>query len=77
MYTTQIQRILDHLQTYPEITSMEAFQLYGITRLSACIFDLKKKGYKIATRRVKLKNRYGEPVTFVAYSLVRSTPSIA
>lgn len=36
--------ILKHLQAAGSITSMEAFNLYKVTRLSAIIFNLKKKG---------------------------------
>ena len=39
---TQAKQILAHLRRYDHITSMEAIQKYGVTRLAACIFDLKE-----------------------------------
>ena len=41
--------ILKHLRAYPWITSKDAFEIYGITRLSARIKDLRDKGYDIET----------------------------
>lgn len=39
--------ILGHLQRHGSITSLEAFKKYEITRISARIYDLRKKGYDI------------------------------
>ena len=47
--------ILKHLQEHGSITSYEAFMRYGITRLSGRIFDLRHKGYEVATV-MKYKN---------------------
>ena len=40
-------RVFQHLKDNEGITSKEAFELYGATRLSAIIFNLRKAGYKI------------------------------
>lgn len=64
------QRILNHLKTQKKITSFEAFELYGITRLSAVIYSLRKRyGYNITNKNLHGKNRYGESVHFVEYIL--------
>ena len=39
----QKDRILEHLQKRGSITSLMAIELYGVTRLSAVIFDLKNE----------------------------------
>ena len=41
MKMTQKERILRHLVDYGHITSWEGFVEYGITRLSAIIYNLK------------------------------------
>lgn len=47
---TQQQKVLDYLRTHKRgITSMKAFWLFRITRLSDRIFRLRGKGYQIAT----------------------------
>lgn len=46
---SQEKEVLKHLQINRTITSMEAINLYGATRLSAIIFNLRKKGYNIKT----------------------------
>lgn len=63
-------RVLKYLQTHSGITSMEAFELFGATRLSAIIFNLRKYGFEIENIPMQGKNRYGDPVNFVKYHLI-------
>ena len=42
------------------ITSHDAFVELGETRLSARIFELKKKGVSISSETISVQNRYGE-----------------
>lgn len=57
---TQCEKILNHMQTIGGISAYDAVMRYGITRLSARIFDLRKAGYKIVSDTVKTKNRDGK-----------------
>lgn len=66
---TQLERVANHLQEHGSITSMEAFEQYGITRLSAKVFDLRKQGMDISMTRTKCKNRYGDEVYYGVYRL--------
>lgn len=66
---TQEQKILKHLCERGGITSMEAFQMYGITRLSARICDLRRHGVQISNQKQKARNRDGEVVYFDRYVL--------
>ena len=68
---TQCERILRHLKDNGSITSLEALKEYGIMRLASRICDLKQEGYLIQTKTIKSKNRYGEPVCYAKYSLVK------
>ena len=61
--------ILEHLRKNPWLTSKEAFEKYGITRLSACIFDLREKGYNIETIMVETTTRFGETSRYARYVL--------
>ena len=65
----QRRAVLEHLEKFGSITSMEAFEKYGATRLSAIIFEFRKLGYDIETRDVTTKNRYGETCTYAKYVL--------
>lgn len=58
--TTQEERVLDYMQRFGSITTLDAFNDIGITRLSAKIFNLKKQGYTIIDETIKVKNRFGE-----------------
>jgi len=66
---TQDDRILNHLEENGGITSWEAIKEYGITRLSAVIFRLRKSGKSIKNEWVYTRNRYGDPVKYVCYKL--------
>lgn len=66
---TQCERILRHLQDGGTLTQVEAFIEYGIGRLSSRICELRAAGYPIKSEFVAGKNRYGEPVSYVRYSL--------
>lgn len=63
----QNQRILNHLVRYGSITPKQAFDNYGIMRLGARIYDLKKLGYNITKTTERGKNRYGEPSNYAKY----------
>ena len=61
--------ILNHIKTHGSITSKEAFELFGCTRLSVRIFDLREKGIAIKTENRTEKNRYGAITTYAVYKL--------
>jgi N-acetyl-anhydromuramyl-L-alanine amidase AmpD len=42
--------VLSHLQKKKKITSWDAIELYGATRLAAIIHNLKEYGYEIHTQ---------------------------
>lgn len=60
-------RILRHLETYGSITPMEALQDYGIYRLGARIYDLRKDGHAIRIETVTGENRFGERTAYGKY----------
>ena len=65
------QKVLEHLQNNTGITSMDAFELYGATRLSAIIFNLRNRGYDIVNVDRDCVDRYGNTCHFVEYRLVK------
>lgn len=70
---TQTSDVIAHLIKHGSITSLEAIQKYGCTRLSAVIFNCRKRGYEIETKRVSVKNRHGNHSPIGIYTL-KSTP---
>lgn len=66
----QTARVLDHMQRRGSITQAEANAAYGITRLSARIWELRHEGYRIMSSRVSGVNRYGETTYYAKYQLV-------
>jgi hypothetical protein len=66
---TKIQQVLKHLQTQKSITQLEAVKLYGAYRLSSIIFNLRERGYNIATITETKKDRNGNTCNFARYVL--------
>jgi|1_EtaG_2_1085319.scaffolds.fasta_scaffold171638_2 hypothetical protein len=57
-----------HLKNHGTITSLQAIQLYGATRLSDIIHRLRKQGYdNIITKDVVVTNRFGGKVIIGKY----------
>tara|TARA_R100001594_G_scaffold17746_2_gene35881 strand:+ start:474 stop:764 length:291 start_codon:yes stop_codon:yes gene_type:complete len=65
---TQSDAILWHLKFYGSITSYEAIQEYGATRLSSIIFNHRKKGYYIDSIPITKKTRFGNTTTIAKYT---------
>jgi hypothetical protein len=63
--------VLSWLKRGKTITSWEAFERFGATRLSAIIFELKKDGNKIAGIWETTVDRYGDEKRFLRYFLVK------
>lgn len=59
-------QVLKHLQEHGSITSWEAIENYGATRLSAIIYNL-RKSYIINSVNQRFTDRYGDTSTFTKY----------
>lgn len=61
--------ILEYLLTHDYLTSMQAWEMWGVTRLAAIIHNLRKAGYNIETVRVETVTRFGETTNYARYYL--------
>ncbi len=68
--------VLRHLQEKGSITSLQAIELYGATRLSDIVYKLKKEGYDIITEYNNTLDKYGNRCNFANYVLVKPNPAI-
>lgn len=68
---TQNEEVLRHLLDNGNITSLEAMNKYGIMRLGARVYDLKKQGYPIKTYLRVGKSRNGESMVYAEYRMER------
>lgn len=68
---TQTEKVLRHMKRFGSITPLEAMEEYGIMRLGARIWDLKREGHLIQLEDVKGRNRFGEPTRYAKYCLIR------
>lgn len=66
---TQAERVVEYINEFGSISSMEAFRDLGITRLAARIADLESEGIHFGRKREMVVNRYGEKVYFTRYSI--------
>lgn len=67
---TQNETVLMHLQQFGDITAMQAFTRYQITRLSARIFDLKKAGHTIDAAKQR-NDGEGQSGCYARYVLIK------
>lgn len=66
---SQYQQVLEHLEKGYSISQLEATQKYGILRLGAIIFNLRRDGYSISTEIVHKKNKNGHTTNYAVYQL--------
>lgn len=68
---TQKQLILDYIDRFGSITSMQAFADLGITKLATRISEMRSEdGLEFKIESVKTKNRFGKTVVFAKYSMM-------
>ena len=68
---SQNERILKYLQTHKRgITQLQAFEKFGVLRLSGRIHNLREQGYPIMTNIIEVPNRYGEISRVAEYRLM-------
>ena len=66
---SKTEKVLEHLQKYGSITSLEAIELYGATRLAAIIFELRKNNFEIDTIDMPFVDRFGTKSHYGKYVL--------
>lgn len=68
---TQISDVLNYMTKHKKgITSLEAIQMFGATRLSGIIWCLRQDGHNIETETKEVKNRYGGVSRVACYKLM-------
>ena len=67
MKTNKTQQVIKHLKEKKSITSWDAFKMYGATRLSAIIFNLRERGYIIDDVWMEGVDRNGNNSRYVKY----------
>lgn len=72
---TQSERVLKYIRDFGCITTWQAYQDLGVSRLSARIFELKEQGFEISKKCVTTKNRYGDKTHYYEYRLVNQNAS--
>jgi hypothetical protein len=67
---TQKQQILKHLLSGKTLTPIQSLTKFNSLRLSAVIFELKRKGYKIQSDLINVGNKK-QPKFVSKYSLIK------
>ncbi len=55
---SQNKTILNYLKDGNNITSMQAFSMFGVTRLASRIWDLKQAGHEFTITRINKENTH-------------------
>lgn len=74
---SQHKDVLAHLEQIGSLTQLEALSLYGVGRLAAVVFDLKKDGHDIATDMIDVTKADGSTAHVASYRLVRRAGDVA
>lgn len=65
----QASKIIRYMRANGSITQLQALRDLGCLRLASRISELKKDGYEINKRMIKVRNSAGEPCYVAEYSL--------
>ena len=65
---TQVDRVIAYMKQFGSVSTLDAFKDLGVTRLSARIFEIRKRGYKVKAEPIQAKNRFGEKSHIKRYS---------
>lgn len=66
---SQCEMIINYIKEFGSITTLQAFNDIGCTRLASRINDLKNQGYRFRDEFVTRKNKYGVKVSYKKYYL--------
>ena len=70
MKKTQLDALLKYFIQNGGLTTFEAFERFGCTRLAARVLELSRKGYRFRKDPVEVVTRYGAKVTVTRYTLL-------
>jgi len=73
---SQNELVLDYMKAFGSITSLQAFNDLGVTRLSGRIYDLREQGYHIRAEMKTVPRRNGEMASVKEYSLVKKSKQL-
>lgn len=62
--------VLAALESGERLTSLEAWQRIGTSRLAADVFELRRMGWPILSEEIKVASRGGRPAHVACYSLL-------
>lgn len=77
MAKTQLDALLNYFIHNGSLTTFEAYERFGCTRLAARVLELKQKGYFFKKDPVKVTTRYGAKINVTRYTLMRSSKTEA
>ena len=66
---TQSERIIEYINEFGSISPLEAFRDLGITKLATRVSEMSRDGIDFIKQYEESKNRYGEKVRYMRYSL--------
>lgn len=67
---TQCEKVMNYIEKYGSISTWEAFRDLGVTRLASRIHDLKNEGVQFERTKEYAKNRDGDKVHYIRYTLI-------
>lgn len=75
MKTTKSKQVEEHLINHKKIDTWKAIELYGATRLSAIIYNLRNRGFNIDTVNRQVLDRNSNVCNYAEYILIDANNS--
>lgn len=73
MRKTQLDALLNYFVFNGGLTTFEAFERFGCTRLAARVLELESRGFCFKKDPVNITTRYGATVKVTRYTLMRNS----
>jgi hypothetical protein len=64
---TQQERLIKYFKKHKSIDPLQAWTKLGIYRLADCVYQLRKKGFKIETQKITVINKFKEDCVVALY----------
>lgn len=67
-------KVLEHFRRGERLTQLDALRLYGVGRLAAVVFDLKRAGHDIRSEMVGVEKANGSTARVATYWMSLAAP---
>ena len=68
---SQDMKVKEWLEMGNKLTSLDALEFWGVGRLAARVHSLRKEGMPIQSKKITVRNRFGQECIVSQYSVIK------